>query len=513
MSSRRALLGVDDKTDLADFAAGLDRLGFELVATGGTERALREAGLPVISVASVTGLEELLEGRVKTLHPAIHAGILARRDRPRDMATLVRHGYQPIDLVVVNLYPFAQVVAGGAADGAALEAIDIGGPTILRAAAKNFASVGVVSSPSQYAQVLAELESGGLSLESRRRLAVEAFQLVSAYDALIAGYLSGSPDPSQDGWPSHLAMAGELRQSLRYGENPHQPGALYLVGPRPSGLAAAFQLQGSDLSYTNWLDADAAWRLVSGLEGTAAVVVKHTNPCGVARAATAAEAFQRAFACDPRSAYGGIVAINRALDAEVAAALSKHFLEVVVAPGIRAAAHAVLAKRPRMRVLDVGHKSSAHTADLELRSVDGGLLVQLQDPPSDDESLFQVTSKRTPSKDELRQLRLAWRIVRAVKSNAIVLCKEDQAVGIGAGQMSRVEAVELAVSRAGARAKGSVLASDAFFPMPDGLEVAARAGVSAAIHPGGSRRDAEVLAVADASGMAVIVTGMRHFRH
>jgi phosphoribosylaminoimidazolecarboxamide formyltransferase / IMP cyclohydrolase len=514
MSSRRALLGVDDKTGLADFAAGLDRLGFELVATGGTERALSEAGLPVISVASVTGLEELLEGRVKTLHPAIHAGILARRDRPRDMATLVRHGYQPIDLVVVNLYPFAEVVAGGAEEAPALEAIDIGGPTMLRAAAKNFASVGVVSSPSQYAQVLAELESGGLGLESRRRLAVEAFQLVSAYDALIAGYLSGSPDPSRDGWPARLTLAGDLRQSLRYGENPHQPGALYLTGPSPSGVAAAFQLQGSELSYTNWLDADAAWRLVSGLEGTAAVVVKHTNPCGVARASSAVEALQRAFACDPRSAYGGIVAINRALDAEVAAALSKHFLEVVVAPGIRAAAHPLLAKRPRMRVLDVGHKpAAAHSADLEVRSVDGGLLVQLQDPPCDDESLFQVASKRTPSKDELRQLRLAWRIVRAVKSNAIVLCKDDQAVGIGAGQMSRVEAVELAVTRAGARAKGSVLASDAFFPMPDGLEVAARAGVSAAIHPGGSRHDAEILAVADAAGMAVIVTGMRHFRH
>ena len=513
MSSRRALLGVDDKSGLAEFAAGLDRLGFELVATGGTERALREAGLPVISVASVTGLEELLEGRVKTLHPAIHAGILARRDLPRDMATLVRHGYQPIDLVVGNLYPFAEVVAGGAEEAPALEAIDIGGPTMLRAAAKNFASVGVGSSPSQYTQVLAELESGGLSLESRRRLAAEAFQLVSVYDALIAGYLSGAPDPSRDGWPSHLAVAGELRQALRYGENPHQPGALYLTGPRPSGLATAFQLQGSELSYTNWLDADAAWRLVSGLEGAAAVVVKHTNPCGVARASNAVEAFQRAFACDPRSAFGGIVAINRALDAEVAAALAKHFLELVVAPGIRAAAHPLLAKRPRMRVLDVGHKSSTNGADLEVRSIDGGLLVQLPDPATDDESSFQVASKRTPSKDELRQLRLAWRIVRAVKSNAIVLCKEDRAVGIGAGQMSRIEAVELAVSRAGARAKGSVLASDAFFPMPDGLEVAARAGVSAAIHPGGSRKDADVLAAADAAGMAVIVTGMRHFRH
>jgi phosphoribosylaminoimidazolecarboxamide formyltransferase/IMP cyclohydrolase len=513
VSSPRALLGLDDKTDLVQFARGLDQLGFELIATGGTERELRGAGLPVTPVASVTGVEEMLEGRVKTLHPAIHAGILARRDRPQDMATLERLGYQPIDLVVVNLYPFAKLVSAGSPEAAVLEAIDIGGPTLLRAAAKNFASVGVVSSPGQYQWVLAELAAGGLSPESRRRLAAAVFQLVSTYDALVASFLAGGWDPETAGWPRHLALGGELRRPLRYGENPHQPGALYQTGAGPSGLTAATQLQGGELSYTNWLDADAAWRLVSGLEGTAAVVVKHTNPCGVALAGTAAEAFQRAYDCDPRSAYGGVVALNHHLDEEVAAVLAKHFLELVIAPSASPAALALLAGRPRLRVLGVPLPGSGAAPGLEFRSVDGGLLVQLQDPPTDDEGEFQVVSQRPPTEGEWRQLRLAWRIVRSVKSNAIVLCRDDRAVGIGAGQMSRVEAVELAVSRAGDRAQGSALASDAFFPMPDGLEIAARAGVTAAIHPGGSVRDPQVLAAADTAGVALVATGRRHFRH
>ena len=513
MSSLRALLGVDDKSQLPELGRRLDQLGFELIATGGTERALREVGLPVTSVASVTGVEEMLDGRVKTLHPAIHAGILARRDRPEDMATLERLGYQPIDLVVVNLYPFAKVVSAGSAEPVVLESIDIGGPTLLRAAAKNFASVGVVSSPDQYEWVLEELEAGGLRPESRQRLAAAVFQLVSSYDTIVANYLDGDRDFREAGWPQHLALGGELRQPLRYGENPHQPGALYQTGATSSGLAAATQLQGGELSYTNWLDADAAWRLVSGLEGTAAVVVKHTNPCGVALAETPAEAFRRAYDCDSRSAYGGIVALNRALDEEVAAALAKHFLELVVAPEATPAGLAVLLDRPRLRVLTATLNELGSSERLELRSVDGGLLVQLKDPPVDDEAEFRVVSKRRPTDDEWRQLKLAWRIVRAVKSNAIVLCRDDRAVGIGAGQMSRVEAVELAVKRAGDRAQGTALASDAFFPMPDGLEIAARAGVSAAIHPGGSVRDPQVLAAADAVGMALVVTGRRHFRH
>ncbi|HUY57994.1 MAG TPA: bifunctional phosphoribosylaminoimidazolecarboxamide formyltransferase/IMP cyclohydrolase [Candidatus Micrarchaeaceae archaeon] len=513
MSSPRALIGVDDKTDLPEFAHGLHQLGFELIATGGTERVLREAGLPVTGVAEVTGVEEMLEGRVKTLHPAIHAGILARRDRPGDMATLERLGYRPIDLVVVNLYPFAQVASAGQPDPQVLEAIDIGGPTLLRAAAKNFASVGVVSSPDQYEWVLAELGASGLSRESRRQLAAAVFQLTASYDALVADYLSRDQPLGAAPWPDHLALGGSLRQPLRYGENPHQPGALYQTGFRATGLATTNQLQGGELSYTNWLDTDAAWRLVQGLEGIAAVVVKHTNPCGVAVAPTVAEAFQRAYECDPRSAYGGIVALNRPLEEEAAAALAKHFLELVIAPEVTPAGLALLENRPRLRVLSGPAQATTPPEGLEIRSVTGGLLVQLRDPAADDEAQFQVVSNRAPTHAEWQQLRLAWRIVRAVKSNAIVLCREDQAVGIGAGQMSRVEAVELAVSRAGDRARGSVLASDAFFPMPDGIEIAARAGVTAAIHPGGSVRDPQVLAAADAAGMALVATGRRHFRH
>ncbi|MGA2873596.1 MAG: bifunctional phosphoribosylaminoimidazolecarboxamide formyltransferase/IMP cyclohydrolase [Candidatus Dormibacteria bacterium] len=512
LNGGRALLGVDDKSGLAEFASGLHRLGYELVATGGTERELRAAGLPVTSVRSVTQVEEMLGGRVKTLHPALHAGILARRDRPDDMATLRRHGYQPIDLVVVNLYPFAQVVGAGAGEEEALEAIDIGGPALLRAAAKNFASVAVVSSPNQYRAVLEELDTGGLSLASRRRLAARVFQLTSAYDALVASHLAGEVDPAGDGWPVYLPVATRLRQPLRYGENPHQPAALYLVGASPRGLAAARQLQGGELSYTNWLDADAAWRLASGLSETGAVMVKHTNPCGVALASTAAEAFQRAYDCDPRSAYGGVVALNRPLDAETATAITHHFLELAVAPDVTEEALAILARRPRPRVLTVGSEADSSVSQLELRSLDGGLLAQLRDPSTDDDEL-QVVSKRQPVPEEWRQLTLAWQVVRAVKSNAIVLCREDRAVGIGAGQMSRVEAVELAIRRAGEWARGSSLASDGFFPMPDGLEAAAAAGVTAAIHPGGSKRDGEVVVAADAAGMALVVTGRRHFRH
>jgi phosphoribosylaminoimidazolecarboxamide formyltransferase/IMP cyclohydrolase len=506
----RALLGVDDKDRLADFARGLHQLGFELVATGGTESALLEAGLPVTSVAAVTGVEEMLGGRVKTLHPAIHAGILARRDHPDDLATLDRLGYRPIDLVVVNLYPFARVAAQDVAEATVLEAIDIGGPTLLRAAAKNFASVAVVSSPEQYGWVLAELSAGELSPESRRRLAAEVFQLVSAYDARVAEYLAGDQPLGDGSWPARLSLSGRLRQPLRYGENPHQAGALYQTGTDPAGLAAAELLQGGELSYTNWLDADAAWRLVQGLDEAAAVVVKHSNPCGVAVAGDIAVAFRNAYNCDPRSAYGGIVGLNRTLDEEVAAALAEHFLELVVVPDVSPGARNLLGARPRLRVLTVAQASAEA---LEIRSLDGGILVQARDPARDDETQFEVVSRRAPTEEEWKGLRLAWTIVRAVKSNAIVLCRDNRAVGIGAGQMSRVEAVELAVHRAGESARGSVLASDAFFPMADNLEVAARAGISAAIHPGGSKRDGEVLAAADGAGMALVTTGRRHFRH
>ncbi len=512
MSRRLALLGVDDKRGLADFASGLVRLGFELLATGGTERALRGAGLPVTAVSEFTGSEEILDGRVKTLHPKIHAGILARRQRQADMATLERLGYRPLDLVAVNLYPFAEVAASGAGESELLEAIDIGGPTLLRAAAKNYASVLCVSSPDQYPTVLEALAAGEVSLEARRQLAAAVFQLTSSYDALVAERLAGAGGDAP--WPDRLAFGGRLSRPLRYGENPHQPGALYLRGPAPQGLAGARQLQGDELSYTNWLDADSAWRLVRSLSragAAAAVLVKHTNPCGAALGEDAERAFERARECDPRSAYGGVVALDAELDLAAARALGRRFLELVLAPSVSPEAAAQLAQKGRLRVLELGPPTEEEA--LEVRSIEGGLLVQVPDPLRDRGSEPRVVSRRQPSPEERRQLELAWQLVRGVKSNAIVLFRDDQAVGIGAGQMSRVEAIELATARAGERARGSALASDGFFPMADNVEAAARAGVSALVHPGGSKHDPEVVAAADALGLALVLTGRRHFRH
>ena len=512
MKPRRALLGVSDRTGLIDLAAGLSQLGVELVATGGTAGALREAGLPVTPLSRLTGIGEMLDGRVKTLHPAVHAGILARRDDPAHMAQLAEQGFLPIDMVVVNLYPFARVAAAGGRLDEVIEAIDIGGPTLLRAAAKNWRFVAALGRPEQYVQVLSELRHGDLSEATLAHLAVEVFQLTAAYDALIAEHLYerlGGPvqDPAE-----HLVISGSRRLQLRYGENPHQQGALYTTGVAPAGLAAAEQLQGGELSYTNWLDADSAWRLVGGLPQPAAVVVKHTNPCGAAVGHSAVDAFERAYSCDPRSAYGGIVGLNRTLDVETAIAISKHFLELVVAPDITPEAATQLAGRPRLRVLRV-RTGSGSTSTHELRSVDGGFLLQDRDPNQDDPAQFRVVTRRHPTAEEWEDLRLAWQLVGGVKSNAIVLCKRGQAVGIGAGQMSRVEAIQLAIQRAGSESVGSCLASDAFFPMADNLEVAAAGGVTAAIHPGGSKRDQEVVDVAERVGMALVATGTRHFRH
>ncbi|MHB8322877.1 MAG: bifunctional phosphoribosylaminoimidazolecarboxamide formyltransferase/IMP cyclohydrolase [Candidatus Dormibacteria bacterium] len=512
LTPRRALLGVDDKRGLLEFATGLSQHGVELVATGGTAGVLLEGGLQVTPISELTNVGELLEGRVKTLHPAVHAGILARRDRPEDMETLARHGYSPIDMVVVNLYPFAAVAASGATLEQVVEAIDIGGPTLLRAAAKNWRDVAAVSDPAQYPEVLAAINADGISPEQLREMALRVFQLTAAYDAGIAAHLDRTPPrPDAVAWPDRLILTGRLLQPLRYGENPHQRGAIYTRGDGARGIAAARQLQGAELSYTNWLDADSAWRLSQVLPAPAAVVIKHTNPCGVALGNSSAEAFERAYECDPRSAYGGIVGLNQPLDAAAAGAIRGHFLELVVAPGVTPEAASILATKGRLRVLAVDSPTAAE--ELELRSVDGGFLVQSPDLGDDPRDQFTVVSKRPPTADEWVQLRLAWQVVRAVKSNAIVLCREGMAVGIGAGQMSRVEAVHLAVARAGGRAGGSCLASDAFFPMPDGLQLAADAGVTAAIHPGGSVRDLEVLAAADQAGMALVATGRRHFRH
>jgi phosphoribosylaminoimidazolecarboxamide formyltransferase / IMP cyclohydrolase len=506
----RALLGVSDKRGLVEFARHLEQLGIEMVATDGTRRALAEAGVAATAVSELTGVAELLDGRVKTLHPAVHAGILARRDAPAHLAQLEEHGFAPIDLVVVSLYPFAETLARGADEAAVVENIDIGGPTMIRAAAKNCSWVTVVVSPDQYEQVLEELRAHGeITAATRQRLAAEAFAHVAAYDTAVAAYLRGRV--RSDAPAAEYTTGGSLLHPLRYGENPHQRGAVYAVPGPAGGLAHARQLQGEALSFTNWLDVDAARRLVCDFEQPSACIVKHTNPCGFATAGELATAYERAYDADPRSAFGGIVGVNRPLDELTAALLSRTFLEAVVCPALDDAAGVLLRAKQRLRVLVVDRPSCAD--DLDVRSIDGGLLVQSHDRVSTDRSSMQVPSRRAPDEAEWRDLLVAWRVVRHVKSNAIVLVQDGVALGVGAGQMSRVEAAQLAVSRAGTRSRGAVSASDAFFPMPDGLETLGQAGVTAVIHPGGSKRDAEVVAAADALGMAVVHTGERHFRH
>ena len=507
----RALLGVADRTGIVEFARGLRALGVELVATDGTRRALARAGVEATAVSEVTGFPEMLDGRVKTLHPAVHAGILARRERPEHMAQLVEHGFTAIDIVAIGLYPFVETVAAGADPESIVETIDIGGPTMIRAAAKNSESVAVLVEPAQYAGVLAELrETGGIGQLTRDRLAARAFAHTAAYDTAVAAYLAGELDGQQPA-PVEYSTGGRLITALRYGENPHQQGALYAVPGPAGGLAHATRLQGPALSFTNWLDVDAARRLVSDFEEPAAAVIKHTNPCGFAVGSDAADAYVRAHACDPTSAFGGIVALNRPLDEATATELARTFLEAVVVPAITDGAAARLAPRGRLRVLVVERPSCA--AQLDVRSIDGGLLVQTVDRVSTDRGGMSVVSKRQPDEAQWHDLLVAWRVCRHVKSNAVVVVREGMAVGVGAGQMSRVEAAELAVRRAGARAGGAVAASDAFFPFPDGLEALGRAGIVAVIQPGGSKRDAEVTAAADGLGMVVVHTGERHFRH
>ncbi len=515
----RALLGVADRTGLAEFARGLADLGVELVCTEGTARALRREGLAPRTVEELTGVPPMLGGRVKTLHPRVHAGILFRRDDPVHQAELAAHGALPIDLVCVNLYRFAGAVAAGAAEADQLEAIDIGGPTLLRAAAKNHPHVTVVSDPAQYSDVLQAIRAGGVPAALRRQLAATAFAHTAAYDTGIAHHLGAALGPA--GWPAELTVGGPRLASLRYGENPHQTGALYQLGASPTGLAAAVVHQGHGLSFTNWLDCDAAWAAVRGWPEPASVVIKHANPCGFATAPDLATAFRRARACDPRAAYGGIVGCNRPLDPDTAALLAGGFLEAVVAPAADPAALRRLGRRPRLRILVVSGPTPpdppADTAPgaprLDVRSIAGALLVQTVDeggPPPED---WRSVATRAPGPAECRDLALAWHLVQLVRSNAIVLVREGQAIGIGAGQMSRVEAAELAVRRAGGRAQGSVMASDAFIPMPDTVEVAIAAGVTAIVQPGGSVQDAAVTGRADAAGLAMVHTGRRHFRH
>ena len=514
---KRALLSVHDKTGVVDFAKGLQALGVEILSTGGTAKLLRDAGVPVVDVAQVTGFPEMLDGRVKTLHPKVHGGILARRDVPAHMQALEAHDIGPIDLVVVALYPFEQTVAKPSVTvEEAIENIDIGGPSMIRGAAKNHGGVGVVTDPSQYAPVLDELrKSGGaLSAETRARLALEAFRRTSQYDAAIAAYLAGAASD----FPLRISIVAERLQHLRYGENPHQSAAFYRPAGPARGLAAAEQLHGPELSYNNLLDWSAALGLLIEFDDPAAVVIKHTNPCGVALGASVADAVSRAKACDPVSIYGGIVGVNRMLDLGVVKELSGILLEILFAPDFAPDALEELRRtKKKCRVL----RLPCHAADYpgrmrDIRSVLGGLLVQESDLSDLDPAALKVVSKRAPTEAEMGALRFAWRVAKHAKSNAIVLTGADQVVGVGAGQMNRVDSARIAVMRAranGLETKGTVCASDAFFPFRDGLDVVAEAGATAVLHPGGSVRDEEVLKAADEHGMAMVVCGIRHFKH
>ncbi len=503
---KRALLSVSNKAGLPAFARGLVRLGYEIYSTGGTLRVLEESAIDAQPVSELTGFPEIMDGRVKTLHPGVHGGLLARRDDPEHMRALEQHGLKTIDLLSVNLYPFAQTAVRGAEFGEVIEQIDVGGPAMVRAAAKNHTAVLVVVRPERYGEVLSALADGEPQPDFRRRLAAEAFAHTAAYDAQVSTWLQ---DP-EAGFPAELAVAGVLAQPLRYGENPHQRAAFYRVGDDPGGLGSARQLQGLDLSFNNIQDADAALALVAEFERPAAAIVKHTNPCGLAVAETLAEAYGSAFECDRASAFGGVVALNRPLDRATAEQIATIFVEVVVAPEVAEGALAVLAARSKMRVLEA---PPLRNHGLDIRSVAGGFLAQSWDGRGFDRALCAVAGARQPTPDEWAQLEFAWLAVKHVKSNAVVLARDFAAVGVGAGQMSRVESVQLAVVRAGARARGCVLASDAFFPFPDGIVAGARAGVTAIVQPGGSVRDAESVAAADEAGIAMVFTGERHFRH
>jgi phosphoribosylaminoimidazolecarboxamide formyltransferase/IMP cyclohydrolase len=507
---KRAILSVSDKTGLAGFARGLQRLGYELFATGSTLKAIQDAALDARPVTELTGFPEMMDGRIKTLHPGVHAGILARRDRPEHMESLQRHGLQEIDLVCCNLYPFVETVTRPeVAFEEAIEQIDIGGPAMIRAAAKNHESVLVVVRPERYSELLGALNEGTVDPPMRRRLAAEAFAHTSAYDSWIAAYMRSS-DPY--GFPPEISFAGLLTQPLKYGENEHQKAAFYRFGPNPGGLGGAVQLQGKELGFNNIQDASAAYQLVMDYERPAAAIVKHMNPCGLAVAVDIAMAYRLAYECDKVSAFGGIVSVNRPLDRSTAEQIVQIVTHVVIAPEVLDEAKDVLARRKTMIVL-AAQPPRTGLFDFDVRSVPGGFLVQEWDRTGFDRASCVVVTRRAPTDSEWEQLGFAWTAVKHVKSNAIVLFKEGAAVGVGAGQMSRVEAVQIAVRRAGDRAHGSVMASDAFFPFPDGLEEGVQAGVMAVIQPGGSLKDADVVAAADAAGIAMVVTGQRHFKH
>jgi phosphoribosylaminoimidazolecarboxamide formyltransferase/IMP cyclohydrolase len=513
----RALLSVSDKTGVVDFAAGLAQLGIEILSTGGTARLLRESGLKVRDVSEVTGFPEMLDGRVKTLHPKVHGGILAVRSNPEHRKQVAEHGIEFIDLVAVNLYPFEKTAAKpGVTLEELIENIDIGGPSMIRSAAKNFQDVTVVVDSTDFPQVLGELRGnkGSISRETRARLARKAFATTAAYDGAISTTLQRWAEGTA--LPGYLHLNYRKRLDLRYGENPHQRAALY-VDPAAGGrgLASARQLQGKELSFNNLVDLEAAWRLVREFDEPTTVIVKHTNPCGVGSAATLAESYQRALEVDPVSAFGSVIALNRPMDAETAEAMCKLFVEAVVVPGYEPAALERLGERKNLRLLGMS-MATGEEEGLQLKAIGGGLLVQSPDALGACPQDWKCVTERQPTESEMRGLVFAWRVVKHVKSNAIVYAREGVLVGVGAGQMSRVDSVRLGATKARElkhSLEGTVVASDAFFPFPDGVEEAARAGALAVVQPGGSVRDKEVIAAANRLGLAMMFTGVRHFRH
>ncbi len=525
VSVKRALLSVSDKTGLVEFAKALSERGVELISTGGTRKAIADAGLPVKDISEVTGFPEIMDGRVKTLHPMVHGGLLSIRDDAEHVAAMNEHGITGIDLLCVNLYPFEETVASGADYANGIENIDIGGPAMTRAAAKNHAYVTTVVDPADYADVIAALDAnGGQSpIALRKKLAQKAFARTAAYDAAVSNWMA---DQLGEAAPDYRAIGGKLNEVMRYGENPHQAAGFYVTGEKRPGVATARQVQGKQLSYNNINDTDAAFELISEFDParTAAVaIIKHANPCGVAEAATLKEAYEKALACDPVSAFGGIVALNGTLDADAASEITKIFTEVIIAPEATEEAIALVAKKKNLRLLLTGGLSDPRAKGLFVKTVSGGLLVQDRDNGIVDDLDLKVVTKRAPSDQELADLKMAFRVGKHVKSNAIVYVKDGATVGIGAGQMSRVDSARIAARKAEDAAeaaglaepltKGCVVASDAFFPFADGLLSAAEAGATAVIQPGGSMRDDEVIKAADEAGLAMVMTGMRHFRH
>jgi len=511
---QRAILSVTDKTGLVDFARRLSALGIELISTGGTAKLLRDSGITVKDISDLTGFPEMLDGRVKTLHPKVHGGILHRREDPKHVAAVKEHGIQPVDMVVVNLYAFEKTAGKpGAAFEELIENIDIGGPSMIRSAAKNFHDVAIVTSPADYEAIAAELEreKGQLSHPTKWRLAQKAFATTAAYDSAIASTLERiTPENLQPeaGFPATLRFSFHKTLDLRYGENPHQKAAMYSDGSGV-GVANARQLQGKELSYNNIVDLQAAWDLAQEFDEPVVTIIKHTNPCGTATGKTLAEAYKRALECDPVSAFGGVIGVNRPVDGDAAEEMHKLFLEVIAAPGFDEAAKAKFASKKNLRLVEVNQANQKWI----LKNVSGGMLVQDADVRTLQDSDLKVVTKRPPTPEEVRSLLFAWKVCKHVKSNAIVYARDGQTVGVGAGQMSRVDSAKIGAMKAQLPLKGTVVASDAFFPFPDGVEEIAKAGATAVIQPGGSQRDPEVIEAADRLGLAMLFTGVRHFRH